>query len=224
MISVATHNIRKKSVAIIGCGGLGCNIMTHLAGAGVGTLLLCDFDIVSESNLNRQFLYCPEDIGKEKCLVAAQRLLKYAPSLSVLSINRKIKEEKDLDFASEADLVILAVDNNRARIIANDYCEKTKKALVCGGINGFYGMAYLFLPGKTKNLIDAGLTGAEAVGTSVSSTAGIIGSLEAELALRYLLEDKALPVGELLVYDNMQLTALPLGTAEKDIEQKDIMR
>lgn len=207
--------IRKKTVAILGCGGLGCNIMTHLAGEGIGKILLCDFDVINESNLNRQFLYCPEDIGKAKCEVAAERLVKYAPALSVLPINKKIEEEKDLSFASEADLIILAVDNNRTRKIANDYCERSKKALVCGGINGFYGLAYLFLPGKTKNLIEAGLTGAEAVGKSISSTAGIIGSIEAELALRYLSEDKTVPAGKLLVYDNMQLTALPLGAAEK---------
>ena len=76
-------DISGKSAAVIGCGGLGCNIAVHLAGAGIGKLRLVDYDTVSESNLNRQFLYSIEDTGNFKAKLAAERLKKYAPNAEI---------------------------------------------------------------------------------------------------------------------------------------------
>ena len=204
-------DISGKTAAVIGCGGLGCNIATHLACAGIGRLLLCDGDTVSESNLNRQFLYTAAEIGKEKVFLAKARLHATAPGTEITAISRRIEAQEDLSFASGADIVFAALDNNQARLILQDYCKSHRLPLVNGGVNGFFGTAYLYLPGKTPDLTAAGMLAAENKKTrSVSSTVGVIGALEAHLGVRYLLGDTE-PAGKLHIFDNGAVTVLPIA-------------
>jgi adenylyltransferase/sulfurtransferase len=203
-------DIKKHTAAVIGTGGLGCNIATHLACAGIGKLVLCDFDTVSESNLNRQFLYTHADIGKEKVTLASIRLSALAPETELLPVSQKIGTPEDLAFADNADIVFLAVDNNAARHAVQEYCRIKKKPLVNGGVNGFYGTAYLWLPGKTPDLKTAGLLDTENPRISaVSSTVGIIGALEVQLGIKYLLGDAG-AAGTLHVLDGEEIKKLPL--------------
>ena len=202
-------DISGKSAAVIGCGGLGCNIAVHLAGAGIGKLLLADYDTVSESNLNRQFLYSIEDTGDFKAKLAAERLKKYSPNTDITFINKKINSAEDLIGIKKFDIVFLAVDNNEARKLLQKSCTENKIPLVNGGINGFYGTAYLYVPESSPCLDCAGLTEKESGGVSVSSTAGIIGALEAEIGIKYLLGDNDL-AGILHIYDNGEINKLKI--------------
>lgn len=199
------------SAAVIGCGGLGCNIAVHLAGSGIGSLLLADFDTVSESNLNRQFLYGMRDIGRTKTEAAAERLRDYAPDTFIEAFNGRVSSVGDLDFARQCDIVFLAADNNAVRLVAQEFCTLHGIPLVNGGISGFYGSAYLYVPGKTPCLDCAGLTRRETENIlSVSSTAGVIGALEAELGIRYLLSDSEESAGILHIYDNGEISKLKI--------------
>ena len=202
-------DISTKSAAVIGCGGLGCNIAVHLAGAGIGKLVLVDYDTVSESNLNRQFLYSIEDTGKFKAALAAERLKKYAPNTDITFLNKKMESTEDLDKIKNFDIVFLAVDNNEARMILQSFCTENKIPLVNGGINGFLGTAYLYVPEKSPCLDCAGLTMKESGGKSVSSTAGIIGALEAEIGIKYLLGDDE-AAGILHIYDSGEINKLKI--------------
>ena len=93
-------DISKKSAALIGCGGLGCNMAVHLAGAGLDTLYICDFDTVSETNLNRQFLYTADDIGRKKTDVMKERLSAYAPDCKIITADKKkIKDNLENGFS-----------------------------------------------------------------------------------------------------------------------------
>ncbi|MBQ6553643.1 MAG: ThiF family adenylyltransferase [Firmicutes bacterium] len=83
-LALQGFEIADKTAAVLGCGGLGCNVATHLACAGIGRLMLCDFDAVSGSNLNRQFLYTAADIGKPKAPLAAARLKATSPLVAML--------------------------------------------------------------------------------------------------------------------------------------------
>lgn len=194
-------SLRNKSACIVGCGGLGCNIAVHLAGAGIGKLILCDFDAVCESNLNRQFLYTKEDIGKSKCKAAKKRLSQYSEDTKLTCIERKIQSAEDMEFARACDIILLAVDNADARKAVQSFSVKYEIPLVCGGIDGFYGMSYMFIPNLSPCPDCAGLNENTKAKYSVSATAGIIGSFQAALAIRYLLtKDKSLS-GKLLIYD-----------------------
>ena len=207
-LALQGFDISGKTAAVIGCGGLGCNIATHLACAGIGRLLLCDGDTVSESNLNRQFLYTAADIGKEKVFLAKARLHATAPGTAITAFCKRIETAEDLSFAAEADIVFAALDNNAARETVQIFCTENRLPLVNGGVNGFFGTAYLYLPGQTPDLTAAGMLAAENAKTlSVSSTVGVIGALEAHLGVRYLLGDTE-PAGKLYVFDDGEITAL----------------
>ena len=209
-LALQGFDISDKTAAVIGCGGLGCHVATHLACAGIGALLLCDFDTVSESNLNRQFLYTAADIGKEKVLLARERLHATAPGTDITAVARKIETAQDLAFAKDADIVFSATDNNAARLAAQSFCAARGIPLVNGGVNGFFGTAYLFVPGKTADLSAAGLLAAENRRTrSVSSTVGVIGALEAHLGIRFLLGDTQ-NAGKLHVFDGGAVSLLPI--------------
>lgn len=202
-------DISDSSAAIIGCGGLGCNIAVHLAGAGIGTLYVCDFDKISRTNLNRQFLYTENDIGKSKVLCIEKRLKEYNSDIKIISINKKISNTNDLDFAKKCDLVFLAADNNQTRKTAADFCTLHRIPLINGGIDGFFGTAYLYVPEKSPCPECAGiLTNASANLKSVSMTVGIIGALEANLGVKYLLNPYEETGGVLYIYDNGSITKL----------------
>lgn len=203
-------SLKDKSAAVIGCGGLGCNIAVHLSGAGIGKLYLCDFDRVCESNLNRQFLYTKEDIGKDKCQAAKARLELYSDDTEIHSFKRKIQSEGDMDFAIDCDIIILAVDNATGRKAVQDFAVRENIPLVCGGIDGFYGMSYLFVPGVSPCPDCAGLNENGKAKYNISAVAGIIGSAEAALAIKYILtKDKHLS-GKILIYDECSFDTLEI--------------
>lgn len=207
---VQGFDISAKSAALIGCGGLGCNIAVHLAGAGIGTLYICDFDTVSENNLNRQFLYTVSDVGSKKTQVMRARLNAYAPECAIKIADKRIENAYDLDFAEKCDIIILAVDNISARKAVQEFCFGKNIPFVNGGINGYYGVSYLCIPGKTPCLDCAGLTAADNVKElSVSAAAGIEGAHCACLAQRYLCGDTE-NAGKLFVFDNGEITSLTI--------------
>lgn len=201
-------DIGRKSVCIIGCGGLGCNVSVHLAGAGAGKIFLCDFDCIEESNLNRQFMYSFSDVGKSKCRTLKERLSAYAPKTVLTAVERKICRESDLDFTLGCDLVILAVDNKETRAVVNGFCLKNRIPVIDGGINGFYGRMYFCIPKKTPCLFCAGMISGNGKTVSVSSTAGLIGSLEASAAISYLSSGDESMSGKIYVYDSDRFDTL----------------
>lgn len=206
--------IKNRSALLIGCGGLGCSIAVHLVGAGIGKLTLCDFDTVSESNLNRQFLYTKEDIGKEKTIAAKARLQAYSDDSEITAVSEKIEDLSDLEKAGKADIVFSAVDNAETRKLIMEYALRHSVPCVFGVIDGFYGMSYLFIPGITPCIHCAALCEKVGIRSSVSPTAGIIGSCEAALGIEYLITNNSSLGGKLLVYDSGSFDTLPINPSE----------
>lgn len=204
------ETLKNKTVAVIGCGGLGCNIAVHLAGIGIGKIILCDFDVINESNLNRQFFYKLNDIGKSKVSCAASFIRSYNGT-AVTEYNKKIVYISDMDFCDICDIIFLAVDNNTTRKTVTEYCTAKTIPLVNGGVNDFYGTAYLYIPDHAPCPDCAGILSSETKNIiSVSSTVGIIGALETELGIKYLLDCGNDAAGKLYIYDNSTITKLPI--------------
>ncbi len=193
--------IDDKTVCIIGCGALGTNAAVHLAGAGVKKLYLCDFDTVSLSNLNRQFLFTKTDGGFFKCKILKERLSYYSVETEYVPTVKKVMSAEDLSFAKECDIILCCVDNAVGRRAVADFSAKEKIPSVFGGVDGFYGTAYLYLPHKSPCPDCAGIINDISVRSSVSSSAGIIGSMEVNLALRYLLANDESSAGKIFVFD-----------------------
>ena len=210
---VQGFDISKNSAVVIGCGGLGTNVATHLAGAGIGRLLLVDFDSVEKRNLNRQYFYTEADIGKPKCELLAERLGAYAPDCEIKSLNKKADE---FSFADGYDIIIIAVDNIETRKNANRYCIGHKIPCINGSINGFFGTAYMFIPDKTPDLEKAGCLNETGVkNQSPSVTAGILGTFEAKLAVDYFLSNTD-SAGRLYIFDNNEIHSLKVRSDNLD--------
>jgi adenylyltransferase/sulfurtransferase len=177
-------------VLVVGAGGLGSAVLYGLAGAGVGHLSIVDPDRVSPSNLNRQFLYQDQDIGRLKAEVAAGRLRAYHPDLSLWISPAMLDEQLADELVSRHDLVVSAVDNRAARLLLNAACCRHDKPLVDGGVSGLAGYLAIIEPGRTPccrclfgdiqsdTLQPAGVLGA---------VAATIGSLQATAAVLLLL-------------------------------------
>lgn len=214
--AVQGYDISAHSAAVLGCGGLGTNVAVHLCGAGIGRLWLCDFDTVQTRNLNRQFFFTKEDAGKPKCALLASRLRAYAPETEIIPVEREIKTPGDLRFADEAELLILAVDNVAARAVAAAYCEAANKPCINGGVDGDYGTVFLSVPGKTAALREAGgLLEPQKKPRSESPVVGVIGALQAKLAVDYFLKNTA-SQGLLLCFDGLEIQSLPIKPNKGD--------
>lgn len=203
-------SLNDKTAAIVGLGGLGCNVAVHLAGAGLQKIYLFDFDTVSGGNLNRQFFYKKEDIGKSKTERAKAFLSAYSPETEFVAVDGKIKNESDLEKAKGCDIIFSALDNSEARLVLENFAVKHRIPLVSGGIDGFYGMAHLFLPGESKSPSELGLSEKGKAQTNISAVAGIIGSLQASLGIKFLLtKDKSISK-KLFIFDETEISTLKL--------------
>lgn len=203
-------SIDSKTACIVGCGALGTNAAVHLAGAGVKKLYLCDFDTVSLSNLNRQFLYKKSDGAFLKCKVLNERLSYYSTDTEYISVVKKITSPDDLSFAKDCDIILCCVDNAIGRRAVANFATAENIPAVFGGVDGFYGTAYLYIPHKSPCPDCAGIINDISVRSSVSSSAGIIGSMEVNLAVRYLLTNDLGSAGRIFVFDGDLWDTLPI--------------
>lgn len=203
--------IKDKVYAVIGLGGLGTNVAVHLAGAGVGKMYLCDFDTVSKNNLNRQFFYTDGDIGKKKCIALKKRLSEYAPECEYIMSDEKINNISDLKYLRECDIIFSCVDNNEARLVIESFCRENNTPLAHGGIDGFYGVAYLYVPSHSLTPYEAGLCEGKKAKYNISSVAGVIGSFQASLGIKYLVTEDSELGGRILVFDENKTDTLNLN-------------
>lgn len=205
-----TEKIRRARVLLIGAGGLGAPVAVNLASAGIGSLTVCDFDTVSPSNLNRQFLYTPDDVGKDKATLSAQRLSAFAPDCEIRALSRKIGSSNAEEIIKNSDMVILACDNTKTRLEVNRACVKGGVPLLNCGIAGAGGGIYLYIPEKTPCLACFTEEGDESADKrTLGAAAGIIGGFAATVALRALSGEYDKNAGVLTIIDTVS------GTADK---------
>ncbi len=144
--------LKNARVAVIGAGGLGCPIIQYLSACGVGTIGIVDFDVIEHSNLHRQVLYGPEDVGKKKGEVAKERALTQNPDTVIELFDCVLSDENAEFILSQFDLVIDGCDNFLTRYTVNDTCVELGLPLVYGSILGFQGQIAVFNYQESKNL------------------------------------------------------------------------
>jgi len=201
------EKLKNGKVLVVGAGGLGSPVLTYLACAGVGYIRVIDYDHVSESNLNRQFLYGSNDIGKNKAKTAKEYLSIKNPEITIEAIEEKITEENVNRFLEEMDIVVDCVDNVKTRLIMNKACMKKDIPLIEGGVEGFYGFATMI----TRNSPCLECMGyndnkTNRVSPVIGVTAGIIGLFEANECIRWLLGLETDLLGKYLQYNGEKLT------------------
>lgn len=148
-------------ILVVGAGGLGCELLKDLALSGFRNLEVIDMDRIEVSNLNRQFLFRLEDVGKPKAEVAAKRVMERVSGVNIVPHFCRI-EDKEIDFYSDFNIIVLGLDSVEARSYINSVAcgfleydsddkpkEETIKPMVDGGTEGFKGHARVIIPGVT---------------------------------------------------------------------------
>ena len=146
--TVAQDKLFRSSILVIGAGGLGCPALQYLAAAGVGTIGIVDFDKVELSNLQRQTLFSPEDIGKYKAEVAAEKLKSFNPDVQFNTYTTCLSNANALEILEPYDIVLDGTDNFSTRYLINDACVILKKPLIYGAVLRMEGQVGVF------NLLD----------------------------------------------------------------------
>lgn len=195
----------RARVLVVGAGGLGNPVLQYLAGAGVGHIVLVDPDRVAESNLHRQPLFGMTDIGRPKALAARDRLIRANPEIRVTAHVTALDPANAPDLAARADLVIDAADSYAVSYTLSDLCLKQGTPLVSasvlgqsGYVGGFCGTApslravFPELPASGATCATAGVMG---------PVVGMIGALQAQMAMQILLRHDPSPLGRMISVD-----------------------
>lgn len=138
--------IASSTALLVGIGGIGCATATYLASSGVGRLILMDFDTVDATNLGRQPLYTPADIGKLKAECAQIKLRELNPDINIICISDRLHGEALAAEVKSADVVLDGCDNFATRFAVNDACIKHARALVSAAAIRFEGQIAVFGP------------------------------------------------------------------------------
>jgi molybdopterin/thiamine biosynthesis adenylyltransferase/rhodanese-related sulfurtransferase len=138
------QKLKAAKVLVVGAGGLGSPVLLYLAAAGVGTIGIVDFDVVSDSNLQRQVLFGVEDINQPKVSAAKRRLLELNPYIQVIIHNSRLTSANALSIIEGYDTVADGSDNFPTRYLVNDACVLSGKPYVYASIFQFEGQVSVF--------------------------------------------------------------------------------
>jgi molybdopterin/thiamine biosynthesis adenylyltransferase len=195
-------------VLIIGAGALGSPAALYLAAAGVGTIGIADSDVVEISNLQRQVIHHTADIGKPKVLSAKEKMEAINPDIRVVTYHKWINADTIPDLIREYDFVIDGTDNFASKFLINDACVMAGKPFSHAGILHFIGQTMTILPGESPcyRCIFPSPPPPGAIPTCsragvLGVLPGVIGTIQATEAIKYLLGVGKLLAGRLVVYD-----------------------
>lgn len=209
----------ESKVLVIGAGGLGSPALLYLAAAGVGTIGVADFDRVDRSNLQRQILHRADSVGMDKVLSAKRAIQQLNPDVTVQVHGERMTADNIRDAIAPYDFVIDATDRFESKFLVNDACVLSEKPYSHAGVVRFEGQAMTYLPHRGPCLRclvgsvppeGANLTCAR-VGV-LGAVVGILGSIQATEAIKYLLG-----AGEPLTGRVLHLDALTMRVSFTDI-------
>ena len=195
------RRIMSADVGIVGCGGLGINVITQLAAAGVSHFVLCDHQTPELSNLNRQFIYSASD-RRPKSVISAEWVLAINPGAEVQSIAEPLTRS-NWDLFSGCDILVDCLDSFETRMILSDMSEKMGIPLVHAGVSGFNGQIAVCIPGRTRSLREMICTMCDPEGMIPTVGAGVsaIASMEALEVLKIVSGIGTANEGKLITLD-----------------------
>ena len=196
------EKLKRARVLVAGAGGLGGLSATYLAEAGVGYLRICDSDKVELSNLNRQILYTAADIGKPKAMLAAKRLYAQNPEIEIDAVMDTLTGTNAGELASGCDLIVDGLDSHADRLKLNKASFDLKIPYIYGAIREWMGQLSFFSPPKTACLAclmpgELKIPGPTPV---FGALAAAVGSLQATMALKYLMTGENPAPNALLIF------------------------
>jgi len=204
--------LKAASVLCIGTGGLGSPLLLYLAAAGIGRIGIVDFDVVDNSNLQRQVIHGTSWVGKPKIESAKHRIHEINPFCQVDLYNTRISSENALELIEPYDLVVDGTDNFPTRYLVNDACVLLNKPNVYGSIFRFEGQATVFNYQEGPNYRDLypeppppGMVPSCAEGGVLGILPGIIGVIQATETVKIILGQGTTLSGRLLLFNALEM-------------------
>lgn len=205
------EQLLKSKVLVVGTGGLGSPISLYLAAAGVGTIGLVDGDVVDLSNLQRQIAHHTPDVGRSKVDSAREKIESINPDVKVISHNFRLDKDNIREIIRGYDFIVEGTDNFPTKYLVNDACVFEGKPFNQGGILRFQGQTLTYVPGSAcYRCVYTSPPPAGAVPTCseagvLGAIAGILGTIQATEALKYLLGIGDLLTNRVLFYDALTM-------------------
>jgi len=205
------EKICNSKVLIVGTGGLGAPAALYLAAAGVGTLGIIDGDVVDITNLQRQVIHHTPDVGKPKVISAKEKIAQINPDVKVNAIQDLLVASNALDIIKDYDFIIDGTDNFPAKFLVNDACVMAEKPFSHGGILRFDGQTMTYVPGTASyRCVFKEPPPANAVPTCsqagvFGAIAGMLGTIQAAEALKYIIGKGDLLTNRLLIFDALKM-------------------
>ncbi len=206
------EKLKAASVLIIGAGGLGSPAALYLAAAGIGRLGLVDFDVVDESNLQRQILHKTQNVGRPKLASAREAIHAINPHVQVDLHETRLTSDNAMQIAADYDVIIDGTDNFPTRYLVNDVCVLLDRPNIYGSVYRFEGQASVFWARRGpcyRCLYPAPpppeLVPSCAVGGVLGILPGLIGTIQATEAVKLILEEGEPLIGRLLLYDALTM-------------------
>ena len=207
------RRLKNAKVLCVGAGGLGSPALMYLAAAGVGTLGIIDFDVVDESNLQRQVIHGTSDVGKSKAVSAKETINEINPLVTVNLHEERLDSDNAMQIFAGYDLIVDGTDNFATRYLVNDACVLLGKPYVWGSIFRFDGQASVFWaehgpcyrclypepppPGMVPSCAEGGVLGV---------LCATIGSLQVNEAIKLITGIGEPLSGRLMIYDALDMT------------------
>ena len=205
--------LKNAKVLCVGAGGLGSPALLYLAAAGVGTLGIVDFDVVNESNLQRQVIHGQSDIGRSKAESARDSIREINPYVNVIVHYERLDSDNAMQIFADYDLIVDGTDNFATRYLVNDACVLLGKPYVWGSIYRFDGQASVFWaeygpcyrclypepppPGMVPSCAEGGVLGV---------LCASIGSIQVNEAIKVITGIGEPLAGRLMIYDALEMT------------------
>ena len=198
--------INTSKVLVIGAGGLGCPILQYLVAAGVGTIGIVDFDVVEDSNLQRQVLFTQADIGRPKATIAAQKLQALNSEIHIEPLDIMLTPDILGEHAKGYAALVDCADSFAVSYLMSDFAKHHNYAFVSASVVGRAGYCGGFCGGAPSMRavfpdLPLRLTSCSADGV-LGPAVGIIGSLQAQMVLDVLTKVSPSPLGQLVQYDS----------------------
>ena len=206
------RRLKNARVLVVGAGGLGSPALLYLAAAGVGTLGVIDFDVVDESNLQRQIIHGQSDIGRPKAVSAMESIREVNPLVNVVLHEERLDSDNAMQIFEPYDLIVDGTDNFATRYLVNDACVLLGKPYVWGSIYRFDGQASVFWaehgpcyrclypepppPGMVPSCAEGGVLGV---------LCASIGSIQVNEAIKVITGIGEPLVGRLMIYDALEM-------------------
>ncbi len=207
------RRLKNARVLVVGAGGLGSPALLYLAAAGVGTLGVIDFDVVDESNLQRQIIHGVSDVGRPKAVSAMESIREVNPLVNVVLYEERLDSDNAMRIFEPYDLIVNGTDNFATRYLVNDTCVLLGKPYVWGSIYRFDGQASVFWaehgpcyrclypepppPGMVPSCAEGGVLGV---------LCASIGSIQVNEAIKLIVGIGEPLAGRLMIYDALDMS------------------